>query len=148
MVCVAIRDLITRRLPADVPTVLITLSSAVGGFLVGPLMLPFETWRGVTGLEVVLIFVSAVTVLLGYAFIIAATRAGDTAVVSPFRYAYIFFALLSSLFIFKEMPDLASWIGMALVVGSGLYMVHREQMRRRIAQPTPVVARRTSEPVN
>jgi drug/metabolite transporter (DMT)-like permease len=136
MVCVAIRDLITRRLPSDVPTVLITLSSAVGGFLVGPLMAPFEEWRAVTGYEVALIAVCAVTVLLGYAFIILGMRWGDTAVVSPFRYAYMVFALLSSLLIFKERPDVASWFGIALVVGSGLYMVQREHAVRRAARIT------------
>lgn len=142
MVFVAIRDLITRRLPKDVPTVLITLSSAVGGFLVGPLMLPFETWQPVTSFEVGLIAICAVTVLAGYALIIAATRLGDTAVVTPFRYAYILFALLSSWFIFKERPDLTSWVGIALVVGAGLYMVHREQARRRAATRQPAPAAR------
>jgi drug/metabolite transporter (DMT)-like permease len=134
MVCVAIRDLITRRMPSDVPTVLITLSSAIGGFLVGPLMAPFEEWRTVTSSEVVLIAICAVTVLLGYAFIILGMRWGDTAVVSPFRYTYMVFALLTSFYIFNERPDAASWFGIALVVGSGLYMVQREQAVRRAAR--------------
>lgn len=132
MIFVAARDLITRKLPADVPTVLITLSSAVGGMVIGPVLLPFETWRIMTGGEVGIMFVCALTVVLGYASVILGMRFGDTAVVSPFRYAYMLFALLSSLLVFRERPDVLSWFGIVLVVGSGLYMVHREQLKRRV----------------
>jgi drug/metabolite transporter (DMT)-like permease len=125
------RDLITRVMPRDVPTVLITLSSALGGMLVGPLMMPFEDWRWFTLMETGVMLICALTVLGGYVMIILAMRFGDTAVVSPFRYGYMVFAMLSSLLVFRERPDLISWLGIALVVGSGLYMVHRERVRRR-----------------
>jgi drug/metabolite transporter (DMT)-like permease len=137
MMFVAARDLITRKLPADVPTVLITLSSAVGGMVIGPLLLPFETWRPMSVLEIGTMFVCALTVCLGYAAVILGMRFGDTAVVSPFRYAYMLFALLSSLLVFNERPDLMSWMGIVLVVGSGLYMVHREQVKRRAQTVAP-----------
>jgi drug/metabolite transporter (DMT)-like permease len=69
-------------------------------------------------------------VLTGFVFIIDAMRHGETGVVSPFRYAYMLFALLMSLVIFNERPDAISWLGIALIIGAGLYMVHRERVVR------------------
>jgi drug/metabolite transporter (DMT)-like permease len=132
MLAVAIRDLITRRLPKDLPTVLLTASSAIGVLLVGPLMMPFEQWQVPSPTEYLVLFVCAATVLVGYVFIIIAMRHGATGVVSPFRYASMVFAVLSSVLIFNESPDRLSWFGIALIVGSGLYMVHRERAVRAI----------------
>jgi drug/metabolite transporter (DMT)-like permease len=141
MAFVAGRDLITRRLPKDVPTVLIALASAVSGLVLGAAMQPLESWRGVSGGEIGIFAACAVSVLLGYVLVIIGMRVGETGVVSPFRYSYMLFAMLSSLFIFREWPDALSWLGIALVIGAGLYMVHRERViGRRPSVPTHVVA--------
>ena len=85
--------------------------------------------------------VCAVTVLLGYGLVIVGMRFGETGVVSPFRYSYMLFAMLSSLFVFREWPDALSWLGIAFVIGAGLYMVHRERVvgGRRSVPPHAVV---------
>jgi drug/metabolite transporter (DMT)-like permease len=129
MVCVAARDLVTRLVPKDLPTSLLTASSAVAGMAVGLAMAPFErAWISPSASDVAIMAACAATVLGGYAFIIIAVRHGPTAVTSPFRYTYMLFATLSSLIIFHERPDAWSWIGIALIIGSGLYMLHRERV--------------------
>jgi drug/metabolite transporter (DMT)-like permease len=138
MLCVAVRDLVTRRMPASVPTVLIAAVAAVGVTVTGALVVPFEGWQSPRPLEIATLAVCGVSVLAGYILIIIASRSGDTALVAPFRYTYIAFAMLSSLFVFRETPDALSWLGIALIVGSGLYMLHRERVvgrRRRSSQP-------------
>jgi drug/metabolite transporter (DMT)-like permease len=137
MACVAARDLITRRIPLNVPTVLITVTAALCVTATGAVMSLFETWHWPSTGEIGLLATCGCTVLAGYVFIIIATRHGDTAVVSPFRYTYIGFAMLSSLLVFRERPDIWSWCGIALIVSSGLYMIHRERVvGRRKSQPT------------
>jgi drug/metabolite transporter (DMT)-like permease len=129
MMCVAARDLVTRLVPRDLPTSLLTAGSAVAGMLIGLVMLPFErAWVAMSLGDVLIMAVCAATVLGGYAFIIIAMRHGPTSVTSPFRYSYMLFATLSSLLIFRERPDIWSWFGIALITGSGLYMLHRERM--------------------
>ncbi len=128
MVCVAARDLVTRLVPRDIPTSLLTAASAVAGMLIGLAMAPFErSWVALSFRDVMIMAVCAATVLGGYVFIIIAMRHGPTAVTSPFRYTYMLFATLSSLIIFRERPDMWSWTGIALIIGSGLYMLHRER---------------------
>jgi drug/metabolite transporter (DMT)-like permease len=128
MVCVATRDLITRRMPASVPTVLLAVVAAVAVTVVGAVMAVFESWSPPRIGEVGALAVCGASVLAGYIFIIIASRTGDTALVAPFRYAYIAFAMVSSLFVFGEQPDPLSWLGIALIVGSGFYMLHRERI--------------------
>lgn len=125
---VAFRDIITRKIPRDVPTVMITVIAAVSVTILGALLAPFETWHMPARGEFGLLAVCGLTVLLGYVFIIIASRSGDAAACAPFRYAYIVFALLSSILVFNETSDALSWVGITLIVGSGLYMLHRERV--------------------
>lgn len=50
-----------------------------------------------------------------------AMRLGEVAVVTPFRYTRLLFALALGLFVFGESLDAATLAGAALVVGSGVY---------------------------
>ena len=136
-VLVAFRDLITRNIPRDVPTAMITVIAAISVTVLGLLMSPFESWYVPASGEFMLLAFCGFTVLMGYIFIIIASRSGDAAACAPFRYTYIVFALLSSLFVFNESSDRLSWAGLALIVGSGLYMLHRDRVvgKRSVAPP-------------
>ncbi|MBL8895334.1 MAG: EamA/RhaT family transporter, partial [Rhizobiales bacterium] len=41
---------------------------------------------------------------------------------------------LSGVVVFNEIPDIWAFAGMALIVGSGLYAIHRETRLRNIAR--------------
>lgn len=49
---------------------------------------------------------------------------------APFQYLQIVEATLLAYFVFAELPDLWTWIGMAIILGSGLYIIHRERVKR------------------
>ncbi|PTV95897.1 EamA-like transporter family protein [Rhodobacter aestuarii] len=51
----------------------------------------------------------------------AAMRTGEVSVVTPFRYTRLIFALILGVLVFGEEPDLATLLGAALVVASGVY---------------------------
>ncbi len=67
----------------------------------------------------------AVFAMAGYHALTAAMRTGEVAAVTPFRYTRLIFALVLSMLLFHERPDLATWIGAALVVGSGIFALTR-----------------------
>ena len=50
-----------------------------------------------------------------------AMRTGEVAVVTPFRYTRLLFALILGILVFRESLDTATLVGAALVVGSGVY---------------------------
>jgi len=130
MLFVAIRDLFTRRLPAGLPTVLVTAAAIIAVMLTGAVMTPFETWHTPSRLEWALLLFSGVAVIGGFMLGIQALRSGDIAVVSPFRYSFVLFATLLSFAVFGEIPDGLGFAGVLFIVASGLYSLHRERIRR------------------
>lgn len=72
--------------------------------------------------------------LLGGVAQILSTRAwrlAPTAVLAPFDYTSIVLAVLFGYLWFQENPSLTVWFGLPLVIGSGLYILHRERVRAR-----------------
>jgi drug/metabolite transporter (DMT)-like permease len=63
--------------------------------------------------------------VLGYHALTSAMRTGEVAAVTPFRYTRLVFALILAMALFGERPDLATWIGAGLVVGSGIFALTR-----------------------
>ena len=60
-----------------------------------------------------------------------AWRLAPTAVLAPFDYTSIVLAVLFGYLWFKEEPSWMVWFGLPLVMGSGLYILHRERVRSR-----------------
>ncbi|MFK7876934.1 MAG: DMT family transporter [Paracoccaceae bacterium] len=129
----AVRDLLTRRLPAHVAThqaatYAVFVMGVVGIVLLfiqgTPLIMPTPT-------QALLLMITLITLPIGYFGITAAMRVGEIAVVTPFRYSRIVFALILAALIFGERPDALTYLGAAIIVASGLYTIWREQVRRR-----------------
>jgi drug/metabolite transporter (DMT)-like permease len=57
-------------------------------------------------------------------------RVGEVAVVTPFRYTRLLFALILGFLIFAERPDAATLIGGAIIVASGVYTIVRSARSR------------------
>lgn len=82
----------------------------------------------------------AAAVLIGtasYYILILASRLGDMAVIAPFRYTRIVFALIVGVLVFDEGDAINSTmlIGLLIVITSGIYTFYRES-RVRSASPS------------
>ncbi len=60
-----------------------------------------------------------------------AWRLAPAAVLAPFDYSSIVLAVLFGYLWFQEEPSWTVWYGLPLVMGSGLYILHRERIRAR-----------------
>ena len=60
-----------------------------------------------------------------------AWRLAPAGVLAPFYYAGIVLAVLYGYLWFKEEPSWPVWLGLPVVIGSGLYILHREGVRAR-----------------
>ena len=129
---VAARDLATRFIGEEVPSPVVTFSTTASVCLAGLVAGMGEGWQPL-GREALFLVGAAVLVTLGNLAIIVAFRNTEVSVVSPFRYSVILLAILSGFLVFGELPDAAAIAGIALVVGSGIYTIHREQVRLREA---------------
>jgi len=64
-----------------------------------------------------------------------AWRLAPAAVLAPFDYTSIVLAVLFGYLWFQEEPSWTVWYGLPLVIGSGLYILHRERVRARQKVP-------------
>lgn len=67
----------------------------------------------------------AVFGVLGYHALTFAMRTGQVSAVTPLRYTRLIFAMVLAMALFDEVPDHTTWIGAALVVGSGIFALTR-----------------------
>jgi drug/metabolite transporter (DMT)-like permease len=76
--------------------------------------------------------ISAIFLASGHLMVVMAFRGSvDVAAIAPFRYTLLIWAGLCGYFAFGEVPDRYAITGSLLIVGSGLYALHREVVRRR-----------------
>lgn len=79
--------------------------------------------------------------LLAYLSIVAATRAGDAAFISSFRYTRMVFALVLGVFILNEQPDAYTLIGVCIVIAAGVFTLlreaHQASRQRRTSKVSP-----------
>ncbi|MDW3183091.1 DMT family transporter [Roseobacter sp.] len=67
-----------------------------------------------------------------------AYRMADAATVAPFEYVGLPLAVFWGWLIFAELPVWEVWAGIALILGSGLFVFLREQQKARIVARAPV----------
>ena len=78
-----------------------------------------------------------IVALLAYLAIVAATRTGDAAFISMFRYTRMVFALILGILVLNERPDSMTLLGVAIVIAAGVFTLLREARLRRTSQPAP-----------
>lgn len=136
-----VRDLATRRVNAEIPSLFITTATA-GAVTVmgGALIVPSGGWHPVGVNDALLLLAAAVLVVIGYQFIIMAMRIGDISYIAPFRYTALLWAILLGYLVFGNVPDTAMTIGALVVIASGLYTLYREQVVGRTRPVTSSTA--------
>ena len=128
VLCLALRDVVTRDMATEIPTLTVTfyacLAMGSAGFIAYPF---FGTPIMPTTFEAILLVCAAIIGLTGYFLIVLATRKGDVSVIAPFRYSRLLFSLGLASLILGEMLTLPILLGGLLVVSSGLYTFGRER---------------------
>jgi drug/metabolite transporter (DMT)-like permease len=126
----AVRDVITRRMSTTETSVSMLCYTTAGVALSGLATWPFG-WAFLEAREVALLALAAGLFGAAHFLVIESFRHAEAAVAAPFKYSEILWATLFGAVIWGHLPD--AWIvaGAVLVVGSGLYILHRETRRRR-----------------
>ena len=128
VLCLALRDVVTRDMATEIPTLTVTfyacLAMGSAGFIAYPF---FGTPIMPTTFEAILLVCAAIIGVTGYFLIVLATRKGDVSVIAPFRYSRLLFSLGLASLILGEMLTLPILLGGLLVVSSGIYTFGRER---------------------
>lgn len=131
----AARDLATRAMPVEIQTFQLT-TWAYMALVPAGLVLMVLTGQGFAPMAAesrVDLWGALICGLFGYYAVTAAMRLGEVAVVAPFRYSRLVFALILAVFVLNERLEGLALLGAALIIGSGLYTFARERIRARNA---------------
>lgn len=71
----------------------------------------------------------------GHILVVMAFHRAPVATLAPFQYLEIISATLLGLLLFGDFPDALTWVGIVIIVGSGLFVFYRE--RKLAHQPQP-----------
>ena len=126
------RDLVTRKLPAEIPSLLVTAVSAAIITLGGAALAVLSgEWRAMAPDQLAPLAAAAFFLFFGMHGVVTAMRLGDVGAVAPFRYTGLVWAVLIGWLVFAEVPDGWTLAGAAIVVATGLFTLYREQVASR-----------------
>jgi len=129
----AVRDLATRTMQFEISTTTVSIYAFFAVGISGFIAMPFFSAMVIpSSIEIVYLLSATFFGVIGYYAIVLATRNGDVSVISPFRYSRLVFAMLLSIIILSERPDLLTLIGASIIVISGIYSFVREGRLKRI----------------
>tara|TARA_B100000427_G_scaffold147291_1_gene122398 strand:- start:15 stop:914 length:900 start_codon:yes stop_codon:yes gene_type:complete len=119
----------TRFLSHSESVLTTLLYSALVGGLIMTAMVPFY-WTPLPLLAWGMLLCAGAFGCLGHFALIKAFTMAPAAAVAPFTYTNLIWAATSGLVVFGEWPDGWTFAGAAIIAGSGLYIYHREQVKR------------------
>lgn len=133
VVAITARDLITRRMDAQLATSVLAFQGFAVMVPAGAVLLLIAnaTPGPMSVAEVKFLAAAIVAGALAYYALITATRIAPSAVITPFRYTRLLFSLIVAVIVFRERPDILTLCGASLILITGLYTFFRE---RRLAR--------------
>ena len=126
---VSTRDIFTRRIPAELNSIYITLATLLLVSGAGLLICLFD-WRPIDIHHIFALCCSAVLLSCGFFTQITAVRMGELSFVAPFSYFGIIVALILGIIFWQEYPTLLMLGGVALIVFSGVTITLSQRKKR------------------
>lgn len=124
-VCYSAYALCTRFVGAGEDAWTSLFYTALFGGVVLTLALPLF-WQPIALADLPLVIGITLCATLGQLALIRALMAGEAAMLAPFSYTGILFAICYGLFVFGDAPDLFTVLGALVIAAAGIYVWHRE----------------------
>lgn len=113
---------------------------AVVGLITMTVIGPFY-WQPPDTTGWLLLIALSMSAALGHFLLIKALEFAPASTLQPFNFTLLVFASIVGYITFGDIPDTWTVVGAAVIVGSGLYTVHRERRRAAKAATRPIVSR-------
>ncbi|WP_026619058.1 S-adenosylmethionine uptake transporter [Ensifer sp. WSM1721] len=110
--------------------VLLWLGEGTGSSVLDPVWPEGRTWFYLLGVGVT----ATISGVLG----VYAYRGAPASVLAPLQYLEIVSATIFGWLVFGDLPDALKWLGIAIIIGSGLYIIWRERQVQKTASIAPV----------
>jgi len=127
MLCVAVRELVTRRIHFHIPAAVVAFSTTVLVTAGGAVWTLIEGFQPMSGAGLTTLAGAAAFLTVAQYLAVMALRVGTVSQTAPFRYTIIVWALIAGWLVFGDVPDGLALAGIAMIVASGLYAMWQSQ---------------------
>jgi len=117
--------IITRKLHSTDNPLLTLLLTGVVGATISSFIVPI-VWINPTPNQWLLLSIMGIFACLGHILIIYSLRYADASKLAPFGYFEIITNIILGYYFFKDFPDLWTFIGLFIIISSGVYIFKRE----------------------
>ena len=134
---------LTRRLAGQVHPYQMQMmvgfsATAILGFIliVGPILeIPWTSFVLPTSQQLIWVAYMGLAATIGHIFIVLAAGNAPASVLAPFQYLEIVTATILGYLVFSDVPATSTIMGSSIIIGSGIYLFHREGLAARIKPP-------------
>jgi drug/metabolite transporter (DMT)-like permease len=120
--------ILTRVIGTADPPLTTLFYTICGGTLMLSAAMP-AVWSPMTGPEVAIAFLSGSFGLLAHGALVRALSLADASALAPMNYVRLVWAVGIGYVVFAEIPDSFTLVGGAIIIGSGLYVLHSAATR-------------------
>jgi len=118
--------IITRKLHTSDSPLLTLLLTGVVGAVVSSFLVPI-VWINLTFNQWFLLALMGIFACLGHLFLILSLKYADASRLAPFAYFEIVTNVMLGYYFFGDFPNYWTWVGLSIIVCSGIYITLRER---------------------
>jgi drug/metabolite transporter (DMT)-like permease len=107
----------------DHPVTILLINNALGALMALALAFPVLSWPSVA--QWPLLAGVGIAMVTGQLIFVRAMAVGEANFLAPYYYSNLLYAALFGFLFFGELPQWTSYVGAALIVGSGIYIAFR-----------------------
>ena len=117
--------IITRKLHSTDNPLLTLLLTGIVGATVSTFFVPI-VWINPTNVQWLWLAIMGIFACLGHILLIYSLRYADASKLAPFGYFEIITNIILGYYVFKDFPDLWTFLGLFIIISSGIYIFRRE----------------------
>lgn len=129
-ICFALFNLLTRRLTGQSdPWLTVFYQSIVGAVVLTPFMLAHWVMPDFAVMKLLALMIFAA--IVGHWLLVKAYERAPASLLAPFGYFEMISAVTLGYLWFGDLPDRLTWIGIAVIIATGIYISVRERKRKQ-----------------
>ena len=117
--------IITRKLRSTDNPLLTLLITGVVGAIIASFFVPI-VWTNPTAMQWLWLSIMGIFACVGHILLIYSLRYADASKLAPFGYFEIITNIILGYYVFKDFPDHWTFLGLFIIVCSGIYIFRRE----------------------
>ena len=117
--------IITRKLHATDNPLLTLLITGIVGATISTFFVPI-VWINPTNIQWLWLSIMGIFACLGHLLLIYSLRFADASKLAPFGYFEIITTIILGYYIFNDFPDMWTFLGLFIIISSGIYIFRRE----------------------